>query len=76
MIPLYSTFGSLIGHFTEEVLKHMPGVELRLNRRGHIKRARVKPLTCIVELTPDGFAFKQELESGRVWALSGVDGSR
>lgn len=76
MIPLYSAAGALLGHYPAEHLESMPGVELRYNRRGYLKRARVKDVSSIVRLTPDGFAFRQQLDNGlECWALSGTTGT-
>jgi hypothetical protein len=78
LVPLYTASGSLIGHFDEEDLKRMAGVELRVNKRGHIKRARVIPLVCVVDISHGwkGRCKVQTFLSGHwCYTLRGTPGS-
>ena len=79
-IPLYAPGGFFIRNLTVAEAESMRGVELKRNKRGHIIKAHMKPLTCHIVRYGDtpgyGEAFEQELASGRVYALRGVVGSR
>lgn len=79
-IPLYATDGSLIGHFDQDWLRSVRGVDLVKNRRGYIKRALLKVLTChVVDISHgwEGACFEQHLPAGfRIYALKGVRGSK
>ena len=76
LYPLYSAHGTLIGEFPESELLHMAGVELLRNRRGHVKRARLVPLTCVVDISHGraGMHRIQTLACGRIHALCGTTG--
>lgn len=74
-IPLYGADKTFVGEFAVAYLDALPNVEVVRNKRQVPKRAMI-----IAELQPTlpksvGFAFKQEVPSGWVWALKGVRGS-
>lgn len=77
LIPLYSAGGYLIGQFDGVDLLTMPGVELTYGRRGHLKRARMIPLVCVVDISHGraGMHKVQTLSCGLVHALIGTTGS-
>jgi hypothetical protein len=78
-IPLYSAEGNAMGVFPLEVISRMHCRIVRNKRKIpkrailiHRAQAQISPtLTGRV-----GFAFKQEVPSGFVWALTGTTGSR
>lgn len=77
LIPLYSAGGHLIGHYDEDEILDMPGVEVSRNRRGHVRRARMIPLVCVVDISHGrvGMHKIQTLSCGLVHALIGTPGS-
>lgn len=77
LIPLYSAGGHLLGHYDEVDILTMRGVEVSRNRRGHLKRARMIPLVCVVDISHGrtGMHKIQTLNCGLVHALIGTPGS-
>jgi hypothetical protein len=77
-IPIYCWRGRLVCEEPETFVRaNAHHFRLVCNRRGHLKRAYIKPpasFDCRPNSTV-GLHFEQELLSGRVWALRGVRGS-
>ena len=77
-IPIYSHDGRLIRFEPEDhIRRHAYHFRLVENRRGHLKRAYMRPIESL-DRRPNstmGIAFEQQLTVGRVWALRGVRGS-
>lgn len=78
MIPIYNQSRELMQYVTETALAANAGhFDIVTNRRGHPKRAYVKPgLFDNRKFSRLGMAFEQSLSTGNVWALGGVIGSR
>jgi hypothetical protein len=78
-IPIYSANGHLLHWAPEEgVLENARHFTLVRNRRGHLKRAVLKPADLSLDLRPTssvGLAFRQPLSAGSCYALHGVAGS-
>lgn len=79
LIPLHSEHGYILRMLPIcDVEAAEPHLRIIRNRRGHVKRAYLKPDTSL-DRRPDsgiGIAFEQELSTGLVWALRGTKGSK
>ena len=79
-IPLYAPGGHFVRNLSASEAETMKGATIRRNKRGHITSATLKALTCHVVRYGDkpgyGEEFEQELPSGCVYALRGVEGSK
>lgn len=77
LIPIQSRDGSVIRYMEEDdILRNQSHFELVRNRRGHLKRVILKERNMpVVRLERTGTSFEQELPTGRLWALRGVEGS-
>lgn len=77
-IPIYSPDGLLIRFEPEDHIRlHARHFRLIENRRGHLKRAYMRPISSLDQRPSStmGYAFEQQLTVARVWALRGIRGS-
>jgi hypothetical protein len=79
LIPVYNESKEFLCNMrVDDLDRHQKFVVIR-NRRGHAKRAYIRPTTCrTVPLLPGGSSqsFLQDAGGGAyVWALKGVHGS-
>jgi hypothetical protein len=78
-VPIYSSDGHLLRSEPEEhILANRQQFALTCNRRGHVKRATLKPPAVSFDQRPTssvGNAFLQTLPTGATYALHGVRGS-
>ena len=79
LIPVYNEAKQFLGDMRVEDLDRSQQFVVVRNRRGHAKRAYVRPTSCrTAPLLPGGSSqsFLQETGGGSyVWALKGVYGS-
>lgn len=77
LIPVYSETGKHVVDMDVETLDRDQRFEVFRNRRGHAKRAQMRPLSChTVPLMPGGNtqSFEQLLPCGQlVWTLTNAN---